>query len=227
MTKLPYRGRGQVGSYKTHPPIAWAAVVPLYRQGLLAKEIAGSLSCSAEHVRRALEFWCEPRRPRGQGAVPPEKNRFWRGGAAQGYQSQRYWAGRIAETCLGRQLQRGEVVHHVDENPQNNDPSNLIVFPSNGPHLRAHWLLLQSPPPVTRETAIRVALENGGQALRRPASLVGWSLDTVPPVPPDGLARKWPGRTRSQPAPRATRLAASHPALGSPPKNSRTRRWRP
>lgn len=36
---------------------------------------------------------------------------------------------------LGREIQPGEVVHHVDGDISNNDPSNLELFASNGEHL--------------------------------------------------------------------------------------------
>lgn len=42
----------------------------------------------------------------------------------------------VAEQTLGRYLQRNEVVHHIDGNPQNNDPSNLEVFQANRDHLK-------------------------------------------------------------------------------------------
>lgn len=51
-------------------------------------------------------------------------------------------AGRVAEhrlvmeSKLGRYLLRSEVVHHIDGNPRNNDPGNLIAFPTNAEHLR-------------------------------------------------------------------------------------------
>ena len=43
-----------------------------------------------------------------------------------------------AEKMLGRQLKRGECVHHKDFNRQNNAHENLIVFSSNSDHFAFH-----------------------------------------------------------------------------------------
>jgi hypothetical protein len=42
----------------------------------------------------------------------------------------------VMHNKLGRKLQSGEVVDHIDGNHQNNDPSNLRVFASNAEHLK-------------------------------------------------------------------------------------------
>lgn len=45
----------------------------------------------------------------------------------------------VAEEKLGRALEKGEIVHHIDGNKQNNDPSNLEVTTQSkhvGLHLR-------------------------------------------------------------------------------------------
>jgi len=40
----------------------------------------------------------------------------------------------IVARIMGRPLTRTEVVHHVDHDPQNNDPSNLELWPDNRSH---------------------------------------------------------------------------------------------
>ena len=44
----------------------------------------------------------------------------------------------VAEQMLGRELRPGEVVHHIDGNKRNNDPSNLHVFASQSEHASYH-----------------------------------------------------------------------------------------
>ncbi len=44
----------------------------------------------------------------------------------------------VAEKMLGRNLTSEEVVHHIDENRSNNNPSNLMVFKTKGDHTRFH-----------------------------------------------------------------------------------------
>ncbi len=42
----------------------------------------------------------------------------------------------VMEEKIGRALKRSEVVHHIDDDPMNNDPSNLVLYPSNREHKR-------------------------------------------------------------------------------------------
>lgn len=44
----------------------------------------------------------------------------------------------VAASVLGRDLNPGEVVHHVDLDKQNTDPTNLAVFPDQATHVRCH-----------------------------------------------------------------------------------------
>jgi HNH endonuclease len=45
----------------------------------------------------------------------------------------------IAARTLGRCLLPSEVVHHVDGNPRNNAPENLLVLPTQGVHMALEW----------------------------------------------------------------------------------------
>jgi hypothetical protein len=44
----------------------------------------------------------------------------------------------VAELMLGRPLEPGEVVHHIDGNKRNNAPENLMVFASQSEHAAWH-----------------------------------------------------------------------------------------
>lgn len=44
----------------------------------------------------------------------------------------------VAEQMLGRPLLKGEIVHHIDGNKRNNDPSNLMVM-TQSEHCKLHF----------------------------------------------------------------------------------------
>lgn len=49
----------------------------------------------------------------------------------------------VCEQLLGRYLTSEEIVHHRDENPLNNDPSNLFIFYNHGTHRSFHTAKLR------------------------------------------------------------------------------------
>ena len=44
----------------------------------------------------------------------------------------------VASEKIGRYITKDECVHHIDRNPDNNAPDNLIVFSSNSDHAKFH-----------------------------------------------------------------------------------------
>lgn len=44
----------------------------------------------------------------------------------------------VMERIIGRKLKKGEIVHHIDRNKKNNDPSNLILCKNQSEHIKIH-----------------------------------------------------------------------------------------
>lgn len=121
----------------------------LASQGMSCKEMAPHLGVSEEVVRERMVRLGIPRLP---AKARPERNHFWTGGRTvdpQGYillhapdHPHADYKGRVREhrlvmeQQLGRYLEPGEVVDHIDGDTSNNDPSNLRLFASNAEHLR-------------------------------------------------------------------------------------------
>ena len=95
----------------------------------------------------------------------------------------------MAERMLGRQLEPGEIVHHIDGNRHNNDPSNLMVM-TQGEHLREHLLNgdgrfeWQSQRLTINELANLMQLPRRVIYARMQA---GWDLERIASTP----VRKW------------------------------------
>jgi len=49
----------------------------------------------------------------------------------------------IVEKFIGRKLKPGEVIHHIDQDKQNNSIDNLMIFSSNAEHIKWHTKLKQ------------------------------------------------------------------------------------
>lgn len=89
------------------------------------------------------------------GAANPN----WRGGLIRGGEGGRYWQRHmpdhpaanklgyvlehrlVMESVLGRFLDPGEIVHHLNDDPADNRPENLEVIGSQAEHARLHGTL--------------------------------------------------------------------------------------
>lgn len=147
-------------------------------RGLSTTQIAEAFGdVSAEAVRQAMIRLGLDRLP--VGALPGDRNQSWKGGTTtdkHGYRlvlapdhphanSGGYVREHrlVMERALGRPLRRREVVHHLDGDRANNDPSNLAVYASNGAHLAA--TLKGQVPNWTPEGKERI--REGARASRR------------------------------------------------------------
>ena len=114
----------------------------------------------AKYASRELEVWCKGKKLSAEhrkklseakkgvyiGFLHPN----WEGGRRadeRGYiriwiapKKWRYEHNLIMENKLGRPLQAGEVVHHIDGDRGNNSIDNLALFPSSSAHLKHHRL---------------------------------------------------------------------------------------
>jgi len=95
----------------------------------------------------------------------------------------------IAEQMLGRPLKRNEIVHHIDGNKHNNDPSNLQVM-TQSEHVREHWHGNAQPIKWNgqqywpRQWALEIGLP---LHVVRNRMYAGWSLERIAATP----LRKW------------------------------------
>ena len=113
-------------------------------------EIGELLNRNPKVVNKACKRFGFRMRPRGQKFGPEHKG--WKGGRRidkSGYvlvyapdhpaahpRSKTVREHRLVmEKILERYLLPTEVVHHIDDNPQNNHPSNLKLYPKNSDHL--------------------------------------------------------------------------------------------
>jgi hypothetical protein len=81
----------------------------------------------------------------------------------------------VAEKMLGRPLRRGEIVHHIDENKHNNDPSNLMVI-TQRQHMLEHGL---GVPGAVGELAPRSKLCNTDILSIRAMALAGKKYEFI------------------------------------------------
>ena len=127
-----------------------------YENGYSMGEIANEIGMTASGVRRYFEKYDIKRRTNTAFMADPSKCPTWKGGKRitnHGYveiycpnhpnSNKRhcvYEHQLVVEDHIGRFISKGEVVHHIDGNKQNNNISNLLLL-SNSEHARLHAIL--------------------------------------------------------------------------------------
>lgn len=139
------------------------------KDGLTCLEIAQKLGKNPKAVNKACKRFGFQMRPAHQR--PGSLSKSWKGGLtvdksgyilqhmpghpasnAAGYVRQHRL---VMEQKLGRPLLPTEVVHHIDDDPANNDPANLRLYQNNAEHLAE--TLAGKCPQWTEEGKSRIA----------------------------------------------------------------------
>jgi hypothetical protein len=158
-------GKGNA-RYKGKNDLPMDQIIERYKKGETCAEIGRDFGVDNEVIRRRLKRRGVDRR--GGGPRSPEKNSQWNGGR---YYSENHHAARkIAQTALGRKLEKGEIAHHQNEKARDNSLENLWIFSSQTDHLRYHGKLRSLRNQGLEVDAIQMALESGGVPLLELAS---------------------------------------------------------
>lgn len=171
-------GTGQTTRY----PIPDEKVRALYESGLSTAQVGQQVGLDAESVRRRLRSLGVPRRAIGGTTLSGENNGQWKGGFHHPLHYYRRQSYEIAAICFGQPLPRGWAIHHLDENPENNNPENLWVFPDVGSHARFHQQLLRLLRQGGQVDPIQILQENGAVPLPRPPAPIEFAPGTDQPA---------------------------------------------
>jgi predicted XRE-type DNA-binding protein len=158
-----------------------------YEAGESCAQIAVTFGLSAERIRRRLRGYGVERRSLKESVPRGKRNRFYKNGEGKKevlhyYRRQSY---EVAAICLGQPLPQGWIIHHLNENPKDNRPENLVLFQTSGAHASHHLQLRVLRQKGQPADAIRVALENGAQVLPQPPNPILLEPDTDQPDPSD------------------------------------------
>lgn len=145
-----------------------------WEKGWSIGKISEFYNCDTECLRKKMIHWGIERRslkdsvPRGPGHRHYKDGNGAERSRNKDRKSPRRESWQVAAICLGYPLPKGWLVHHHDENPDNNDWQNLWLFHSwtehSLYHTRKSHLLLRG----IEVDANQLALESGGVPLPRP-----------------------------------------------------------
>jgi hypothetical protein len=158
----------------------WDAIYADYQNRMPFEEILQKheLSCTTFHRHRKADG--VPKRPR-LGA-PGKQNYQYKNGLHEINQKLHsiysYTARKVATVLFGEPIPKGWHVHHMNENPAYNDPTNLVLFPGNSQHMKYHQQLLKLQRAGVEVDATQLVLENDGRWLQLPPPQWRFSPET-------------------------------------------------
>ena len=82
----------------------------------------------------------------------------------------------IMEKKLGRYLEPNEEVHHIDHNPRNNDPDNLMLFTNHSEHTRHEMIGNNRNPKINMDNRI-CSNCNSNETYIKPTGRPHWYKD--------------------------------------------------
>jgi len=175
---------------KVHPnkiSLPMESIKSRYLAGESCAQIAETFGLPAERIRRRLRAYGVPRRSLEASVPRGKRNRFYKNGKGKRnvmhyYRRQSY---EVAAICLGQPVPQGWVIHHLNENPRDNRPENLILFRSPSDHSTYHVRLIDLQQKDPQADAIRVALENGAVVLPSPPHPIELEPCIDQPAPSD------------------------------------------
>lgn len=151
-------------------------LISRYQAGESAISIANDLgvhnSTIAYHLKK---HGIELRQNSGQFPAG-ENHTAWKG--AKPYRYKGRVARKAVEQYLGRKLPAGWVVHHLDEHPPNNEPTNLWIFETQKEHSSCHRRLEIRRRADPEVSPILLARESGGLWLPEFRALIQAEPDT-------------------------------------------------
>jgi hypothetical protein len=174
-----------------HYDLPMEEVIQRYKDGESCARVGATYGVGAEVIRKRLRTLGIKRRSLKESVPRGPDNVFYKNGKG-GTKVMHYYRRQcyeVAAICLGQPVPKGWVIHHIDENPRNNNPGNLMLFVSARAHSKYHQLLLKLQRGAKRVNEIQLALKSGALMLPLPPHQIELPPDINLPDPsekPDG-----------------------------------------
>lgn len=185
-----YKRRAALNQAKPHDPVPTKTLIASYQELQSTYAVAERHGLSQTSVYRrlakagvSLPSQGRHRKPRGPAS------HMYKDGLGKVRRKDRRTALhlQVAALCLGFPVPEGWIVHHMDEDPTNNHPSNLWVFQRQADHATYHQKLLANQRAGRAVDASLLASETGGLKLPLPSDLRRFELGIDPSAPSETL----------------------------------------